>query len=162
MASKTLSVDLSIQAHKAISEIVKRTGEKKVKLFERIIQSEHIRIMNGKAIPADTESKIDDIANAVNEATKATKKTSEDMSFAREAYNKIYCSTLISLKELLRTMHFLSGCVSNGAFVPRDRLSAISNEASKEALESFSLAYKMLSEAKPKEIVQSLLSASKE
>lgn len=46
--SKTISVDISIEAHKYIAEIVKRTGETKVKLFERIIQSEYKRIMNNE------------------------------------------------------------------------------------------------------------------
>lgn len=154
--SKKITVDISIDAHKYVAEIVKRTGETKVKLFERIIQSEYKRIMNNESVPDAVNKQLESVSSKLDEAIESSKKGAENSAAIRDGSNKIYCSVLLSIKELFRTMHFLSGCFSNISLLPKEQLSIISSKADQDASESFAAIYKMLNELQPKAIVDTL------
>jgi predicted regulator of amino acid metabolism with ACT domain len=143
--TKTLSVDLSLETHNYIAEILKRTGEKRVELFRRIISNEYNRIMNGQSLN-ETMDEIDPI----------TKKIAENGNSLREGANRIYCSVLFVIKELLRTMHFISGALSNTSLLSKEQLSMLSVNADNEASKSFKSINKILNENQPKDIVEIL------
>ena len=65
--TKTLSVDLSLETHNYIAEILKRTGEKRVELFRRIISNEYNRIMNGQSLNETISTQINTLLIAMDE-----------------------------------------------------------------------------------------------
>ena len=154
--TKTLSVDLSLETHNYIAEILKRTGEKRVDLFRRIILNEHNRIMNGLPLDETISNQIDKLLIAMDEIDPITKKNAETCNSLREGANRIYCSVLFVIKELLRTMHFVSGALSNTSLLSKEQLSMLSDNADNDASNSFKSIYKILNENQPKDIVEIL------
>jgi hypothetical protein len=154
--TKTLSVDLSLETHNYIAEILKRTGEKRVELFRRIISNEYNRIMNGQSLNETISTQINTLLIAMDEIYPITKKIAENGNSLREGANRIYCSVLFVIKELLRTMHFISGALSNTSLLSKEQLSMLSVNADNEASKSFKSINKILNENQPKDIVEIL------
>ncbi len=153
---KTITVDLQAENHKAISEIVKRTGESRVELINRVINSEYKRIINGETVSEATNRKLDEMSNAVSEILELSKNTSESGKLLREGINKVYCAILFSLKELFRTMHYIARCFSHNALLTNDKLTIINSDSDKEAANSFNSVLRILNESKPVEIIDFL------
>lgn len=155
-AVKTISVDLDIETHKLIETITKRTGETKVGLFKRMINNEHNRIINGQSLNESIGIQLDKIIGSINEINVTTKKNVEMINSLREGANRIYCSVLLVIKEMFRTMHFISGAFLKTSLHQKEQLSIISNTADSDATDSFNVVYKILNESQPKDIVDIL------
>jgi hypothetical protein len=154
--TKTLSTDLDLKVHKKIKEIINRTGERKVELIERLISSEHERITNGSSESGENKLQSESFSQMISELSNLIKKNSDSTNSIREGANRIYCAVLIALKELIRTMHFISGVYSGSALLNKEQISNISYSADQEAINTFSAIFSILTESHPKEIVEML------
>jgi len=154
--TKVISVRLATDQQNMIAEIVKRTGETKVSLFERIIAADHKRIINGETLNESVHKQLEELSQTVNEMIPIIKKTSDNTNSIREGVSRIYCSVLFNLKELLRTMHFISGCFSKTSLLRNEQLSIISTDADTESINSYNAIFKILSDSNPKDILEML------
>ena len=125
----TFSVKMKAEYGKKIRDLVKRTGETRSDLFQRIIDCEVKRVTNGESI-----------SESIN----------------KNLANTILSGIFFIMKEMFRTMHFLAKFYSKTSGLDTKQISAISSDANIDAAKSFNLFFKTLTESKPKDIVDYL------
>lgn len=154
VATKTFSTDLSIDSHRMIREIIKRTGETKVKLFDRLIKNEFEKGEQNFVIDVNYLS---ELKTVLEELKSENIKQFELVKLIRESMNKIYCSVLFLLKELFRTMHFIKGIFLQTSLLTPEKLTILNSKIDQETNESFKPAFKVLNDSKPIEIIDLLI-----
>lgn len=154
---KTVSSRLSSEHRKMIAEIVKRTGETRSSLFERIIDSEHRRVMNGESVSESLAKNIETISETMKQLQPILKETAKNSKESLNAASSIYCGTLFALKELFRSIYISAGCFSNTSLLRGDQLSIIIDEADTEATKRFADSFKMLRDLKANDLFSMLL-----
>jgi hypothetical protein len=139
-----------------IREIVNRTGETRVALFERIIVSDYKRIMNGESISDSINKNLESILGTLNSLNPIINKASDDSTAVRNGANTILTGIFFIMKEMFRTMHFLGKFHSKTSALDAKQMSIISDGANIDAAKSFNIFFKTLTESKPKEVVEFL------
>jgi len=151
------SVKLPSDHIKIIKEIVKRTGETKTDLFQRIIETEYKRITTGASISDDSNAKqLEEIKQTLLELSPIIKKNSETSQSILDGVNKIYCGVLFALKEIFRIMHFTSRTFAESSLLQKSQLAIIIDNSNQDANNTYASVYKILSESKPRDIVETL------
>lgn len=154
--TKTVSVDLSSESQIFIKEILKRTGEKKVDLFNRLIASEHNRVINGESIPEVMNKKIQEISQSLNDAIPILNKISESSSSSRDGIAKTFVSNLVVLKELIKFMYFMTAAFKETSLLKPEQLSIINNDAIRQATDNFNSLFSLISESKSLAVIEML------
>lgn len=162
MATKRrlVSTRLSPDHQKMINEIVRRTGETRVDLFERIVAQEHKRITNEESSSQSQAGNVDSIAQSIRDLVPLLKETSKNTKESLNAAASIYSGTLFTLKELFRSISISAACFSNTSLLRSDQLSIITKEADDEATTKFADAFKMLRDLKANDLFSILLKKS--
>jgi hypothetical protein len=155
-SKETFSVKIKPEYNKKINDIIKRTGETKSDLFQRMIESESKRIVNGESISDSINKNLESILGTLNKVAPMISKTSDDSSAVRNGANTILSGIFFIMKEMFRTMHFLAKFYSKTSGLDAKQISIISNDANVDASKSFNMFFKTLTESKPKEVVEFL------
>lgn len=154
--TKTVSIDLDIDSLKYISEIVKRTGETKVDLFTRIVASEHKRVINGESVSESVNKNLESILSILNKVAPQIEKAADDSAAVRKGANKILNGINFIMKELFRTMHFISKMFTKISGLDAAQMSKISNDTNVDSVKSFNIFYDTLAQSSSKEILDIL------
>jgi len=150
------SVKLPSEHVKIISEIIKRTGEQRTDLFQRLIVSEHKRINSGESIAEQSNAKLESVIKSLDEIIPIIKTTSEKTASIYLGTNKIYSAVLFVLKELFRTIHFITQTFAESSLLRKEQLTIIINNSNQEATISFDNINEILNKSKASEILSIL------
>jgi len=152
----TFSVKMKTDYGKKVRDIIKRTGETRSDLFQRIIDSEMKRVTNGESISDSINRNLESILGTFDKISPLIDKAANDSSAVRNGANTILSGIFFIMKEMFRTMHFLAKFYSKTSGLDTKQISAISNDANIDAAKSFNMFFKTLTESKPKDIVDYL------
>jgi predicted DNA-binding protein len=152
----TFSVKMKAEYGKKIRDLVKRTGETRSDLFQRIIDCEVKRVTNGESISESINKNLESILGTFDRISPLIDKSASDSSAVRNGANTILSGIFFIMKEMFRTMHFLAKFYSKTSGLDTKQISAISNDANIDAAKSFNMFFKTLTESKPKDIVDYL------
>ena len=105
---------------KMISEIIRRTGERKVDFFKRIVETEHTRIMQGSSITESVNANLGMLLAQIKETNSAMKTLIDNTKATRDGVNTIFPATLFLMRELYRLTHFIVNVfIKNGMLQPQ-------------------------------------------
>jgi hypothetical protein len=124
-----------------ISEAIKRTGERKVDFFKRIVETEHNRIEQGLSISETMNDTLGTLLAQTKESNSTMNTLLENTKASRDGVNTIFPVTLFLMRELYRLTHFLVNTfMKNGTLQPQ-QITALIAESNTQASQSFNNFY---------------------
>lgn len=151
--TKRTSYDVSLSNLKNISEIIKRTGESKKDLINRLIMTEHKKhfgTINEKEEYSDENLKVTkELIEKINSIDRKTEVTIN-------AVNKIYCSISFVLKELIRANHLIKNFFYRTSLIKEPEINIALKNSNENCTKEFNGACEILDKMKPVEIINLL------
>jgi hypothetical protein len=139
-----------------ISDVIKRTGERKVDFFKRIVETEHTRIMQGTSIPESVNETLGMLLAQIKETNSTMKTLLDNTKATRDGVNTIFPATLFLMRELYRLTHFIvNAFIKNGVVQPQ-QMTAFITESNAQACQSFNAFYHTVMNTSSKGIVDLL------
>jgi hypothetical protein len=139
-----------------VSEVIKRTGERKVDFFKRIVETEHTRIMQGSSITESVNETLGMLLAQIKETNSAMKTLLDNTKATRDGVNTIFPATLFLMRELYRLTHFIVNVfIKNGMLQPQ-QMTAFIAESNAQACQSFIAFYHTVMNTSSKGIVDLL------
>ena len=136
--------------------MIKRTGERKVDFFRRLVESEHSRIMNGPAVDQTMNQNIGMLLAQIKEMNSSMKTLLDNTKASRDGVNTIFPATLFLMRELYRFTHFIvNALLKNGLLQPQN-MTALVAESNAQACQSFNTFYHTIINTSSKGIVDFL------
>ena len=124
-----------------ISEAIKRTGERKVDFFKRIVETEHNRIGQGLSISETMNATLGTLLAQTKEANTTMKTLLENTKASREGVNTIFPVTLFLMRELYRLTHFIVNIFMKNGILQPQQITALIAESNAQACQSFNNFY---------------------
>lgn len=141
---------------KMVSETIKRTGERKVDFFKRIVETEHTRIEQGLSISETMNETLGTLLAQTKESNSIMKTIIENTKASRDGANTIFPVTLFLMRELYRLTHFLVNALMKNGIVQPQQLTALVAESNTQASQSFTSFYHTIMNTPSKGIVDFL------
>ena len=141
---------------KMIVEILQRTGERKVDFFNRLVESEHSRIIKSPQTNEMIHENIGMLLDEIKEINSSIKTILDNSKASREGVNMIFPVTLFLMRELYRLTHFIINIFMKNGTVQPQHISRIISESNELARQSFNNFYHTVMNTPSKGIVDLL------
>ena len=141
---------------KMIVEILKRTGERKVDFFKRLVESEHSRIMESPQINETINENIGMLLDQIKETNSSMKAIFDNTKASREGVNMIFPVTLFIMREQYRLTHFIVNIFMKNGTVQPQQITRLVSESNEQARQSFNNFYHTVINTSSKGIVDLL------
>ena len=141
---------------KMVLEIIRRTGERKVDLFKRLVESEHSRIIEGLSINETMNEHLGTLLAQIKGTNSTMKTVLDNTKASRDGVNMIFPVTLFLMRELYRLTHFLVNSFMKNGMLQSQHIPPLVAESNAQALQSFNNFYHTIMNTPSKGIVDLL------